>query len=602
MRRTHRPPVLASPAVRLWAIVLAAAAVTVGAPGSAQAGTYCVAVSAPGCEARDSAAAAFAAAAAAPGADTILLGRVSETDRVADASGEPVRVVGAGRAQTALAGGLDLGEPESSATALTVRDRLQLAGTGSDLGVEGRVDLRGALLSAVVDGRLVAAGEARLASVVVRGDGGVTVGSGELAARQVTVFGTGPVGVRAGPGATASLTDSIVAGFDAPVQGAVTARGSHLVGDPGFMAPPGDLGLRADSALVDGGDPAPLTAQEPQEDALGDVRAVDGDGDGTARRDVGALERRPPPRPGEAGNVLANPGAEEGRAATDDTSSFAPPGWTRAGGFTAVRYGAEPFPTLAAAAARRAGRAVLAGGPARAASATQVVDVSEHAPEIDGRHGAVRLAALLGGFRQSPDRAIVTAEFRAPSGAAIGALALDGVTPAARANATMLAPRGADAAIPPLTRTIAVTVRTTAPSGRYNDAYADDVALVPRTTPLKGVPRARRTARRPFAGVALLRRWARVDRRGRAWVRLGCPSRTAGRCGGVATLARGRAAVIGGKRFVLKPGWRRTLRIPLVRRALRGKRRLKAHLHAATRDRQGLTRTTVAPLRLERRR
>ena len=575
-------------------LLVAAAA----APAPAAAATFCVGVSAPACQPRSTASAAFAAAAAAPGTDTILLGPLDESEPVADADGEPVHVAGSGRAATTLAG-LELAEPESSVGALTVAGPLELAGSGRDLRIQGRVDLRGALLSAAVDGPIVTATGARMESVIVRGDAGVAVESGDLAARHLTVAGFGPAGVHAEPGATAALADSIVWGFAVPVQGAVSATSSLLGGDPGFTAPPTDLSLRADSPLVDAGDPAPLAPHEPQEDALGDVRAVDGNGDGSARRDVGALERRPPLPPPAVGNLLANPGAEEGRAATDDAASFAPPGWTRDGGFTAVRYGTvaggAPFPTLAASAALGGGRAFFAGGPHGSATLTQVVDVSRHAPEIDGHRGGVRLSALLGGYRESPDRAIVAAEFRGPTGRLRGTLALDGVTPAERANATMLAPRAAAARIPRLTRTIAVTVHTTPPGGRYNDAYADELALVPRYGRVRGVPRLRPPPRRPraFGGAALLRR--RVPVGPRARLRIGCPARTVGRCGGVATVTRGRRIVLGSRRFVVRPGHRRRLAVPV-----RHRRRGRGHVYLASRDRQGLTRTAVARVRLTR--
>ena len=275
--------------------------------------------------------------------------------------------------------------------------------------------------------------------------------------------------------------------------------------DPGFVAPPGDLRPRPGSPLVDAGDPRPLDADEPEIDALGSVRAIDGDGDGTARRDVGALERRPPAPPATGGNLVANPGAEQGTAAEDDTSSPAPPRWRRSGGFTSVRYGTVvglvALPTLDAASMLGAGDAFFAGGPSGAATATQVVDVSGWAPEIDARAGVtMRLSALLGGYRLSDDRAVVSARFRGPAGARLGGFSLDSVTAAERGNATMLMARVASAPVPRLTRSVVVAVRSGTPGGAYNDAYVDDVALVPNGPGAAGRAAAAR------AGAAAVRR------------------------------------------------------------------------------------------------
>ncbi|MGH2949786.1 MAG: hypothetical protein ACRDPC_26590, partial [Solirubrobacteraceae bacterium] len=468
----------------------------------ADAETYCVGKAAPGCVDKSSVAAAFEAAETEPGHDTVLVGRRRETGTFADAPGEPVRLVGEGRAVTVLWGAIELAEAGSSVAALTVRasgdPSLALGGTGRDLELDGDLRLHSgsALLSSIVRGPVAAAG-ARMESVAVIG--AVEVESGELTARHLTVFGSGPVGVRVADGAAATVSNTVVWGFERGFEGNAAVSHSYAA-DPGFVAPPGDLRLRADSPLVDAGDPAPLTAGEPHEDALGDVRAMDGNGDGTARRDVGAFERRPPAPPATAGNLLSNPGAEQGEAARDDRASPAPPGWRRTGGFTSVRYGTMagdvPFPSLRAAAALGAGHAFFAGGPAGAASLTQVADLSRWAPEIDAGTGAVRLSALLGGYRESPDAAVVAAGFRDPRRRRVGSLALTAVTPAQRANATMLAPRAASAAIPPLTRTVAVTVRAARPGGTYNDAYADDVALVPALAPLPGVPPPRASGRR----------------------------------------------------------------------------------------------------------
>ena len=569
----------------------------------AEAATYCVGTSAPGCVDQPTLSAALAAAAEEPGVDTVRVGRRTESGDVSDEPGEPVHIVGSGA--TEIDGRVDLNESRSSIAAVAVvREGLALRGGGRSLRVTGAVRLRdgSALRSSAVAGSLVTAGAVQMHSVAVTGDG-IEVESGRLTAAHLTVVGSGAVGVRG----AAAISDSVIWGFARGVSGAAAVTRSLLPEsgvDPGFNAP-GDLRPRAGSPLVDAGDPQPLRAEEPELDAAGDPRAMDGDGDGIARRDIGAHERRPPPPPSTTGNLLANPGAEQGTAAIDDGASPAPPRWRRSGGFTSVGYGTVvglvAFPSLEAAAALGAGDAFFAGGPSGAASATQVVDVSGWAPEIDARAGfTVRLSALLGGFRLSEDHASVVARFVGPARSRLGSVALDTVTAAERGNATMLVPRVAAERVPRLTRSIAVTIHAGPPGGSYNDAYVDDVALVPSIPPLQGVP-ARARGRRRYGGVAVLSRRVRVAR-GRARVRIGCPSSTARRCAGTVTLTRRRTVVLGTRVVQLRRGEVQSIRVPLSRRERRRLRRpTRGHVYAATRDARGNTRTKTAPVRIVRR-
>jgi len=609
--------------------VLAAMTAAALGPAGAEAATYCVRVEGPACDQqRATAEAAFQAAAASQGLDTILLGRLTETGTFADAPGEPVNVAGAGRGATVLAGGVDLAQGGSSLAALAVRApagaQTALSGTAADVALTGAVRLRGGseLRSSTVTGAVTTVGAARIESVAVTGPG-IDVASGVLTASHLTLLGSGDAGVRIASAASAVVASSVIWGFAGGFAGRadVSTSVAPPAADPGFAAPPGDLRPGPASALVDAGDPVPLSQTEPHVDAAGEVRAMDGDGDGTTRRDIGAYERRPPPPPATPGNLLANPGAEQGDAADDDVETFRPPGWTRtAGGFTSVRYGAVaggvPFPALTVAEALGAGRAFFAAGPAGASTMTQEVDVSAWAPEIDGRAMRVQLSALLGGYRASPDAADVAAEFLDPAGVRLGTVSLATVAPADRAGATMLLRRAATAVLPRLTRRVVVTLRAGAPGGRYNDGYADELALVPSLRRLRGVPRrdaspARR--RRAYTGAAVLSPRAGVDRKRRAWLRLACPSAARHHCGGVATVTArlpraDRETVAGSTVFRLAPGRVRHVGVPLFRRARqafparrRGRIvRLHGHVHVSSRDRGGTARAIAAPLRIER--
>ena len=608
----------------MWFVALALCAVLAA---RADAATYCVEVTTPGCVAKDAVADAFAAARADADRDTILLGRVSAEGPFADAAGRPVRVIGLGAEATRL-------RPGASGPTLRLLDP---GSSGAQLRLDGvlQIDDGAELRSSVVLGQVrVRGGTAALSSVVVDGPGpvlqaGCEQAAARLALDHVTLTGSGEAGVSAGCGVAGrsvaiAAENAIVWGFArafAAGPGAgVTASHSDYPGatgdtnlavDPGF-AGPGDPRLAPGSPLVDAGRPGALGDDEPHEDALGFVRAVDGDGDGAPRRDVGALELQPAAPPVAPGNVLSNPGAEAGTPADDDTSSPAPPAWTRTGSFTFVRYGtvagAFPFPTRRVSEALAAGDAFFTGGPGKDGSATQIADLRDAAPEIDLGQGTATLSALLGGYRASGDGAIAEAEFRGPAGRTLGSVRIGPVDAAQRAGASTLLPRSSAAAIPPLTRTIAVTLRSTTPSGAYDDAYFDAVSLIPRMGGAR--PHTAPGGRlRPFGGVALTSRRAAVDSRRRVWVRMACPSRTAGGCQGVVTLTARLAAGaperrVASRSFALRGGRRALLPIRLThaaRRAIGGRRRLRGgHFYTAVRDGQGVTRTTTGPLRVVR--
>jgi hypothetical protein len=179
------------------------------------------------------------------------------------------------------------------------------------------------------------------------------------------------------------------------------------------------------------------------------------------------------------GNLLVNPGAEAGTGATDASTIVPPPGWTVESTFTVVRYGAPDFPTAADGTALGGGANFFAGGPGGATSAaTQVVDVSGAAAEIDAGNVAATLGAQLGGYATQTDRATVTASFLSAIGGPLGTLALPEVTATDRNSVTALIARSASAAVPANTRRISVRIDAIRDAGSYNDGYIDNVSLV----------------------------------------------------------------------------------------------------------------------------
>jgi hypothetical protein len=585
--------------------VIAACLAVGAAAGSAEAATtFCVGVERAGCTSRTSAGQAFADAV---DGDTIELGAITVSGPLA--SGEDVIVAGAGEGRTALQGGLTLGGAGAQVSDVTAHG-LKLAGTATRVHVDGLAEVRGSALlraSLVSGDRGVDAvdGTPRLESVLVD----VSAGPGlrmrcdaTLHARHVTLVGTPAAAVTTVCDTSlARISDSNLwpsagGGFSGPGR-VVTDHTNHRA-VPGHAAGPGDLsvepGFAAGSArlapgspLADAGGGDALAASAWPEDRSGLPRIADGNGDGALVRDLGAFELAPPAVPLPDGNLLGDPGAEHGGA------------WTLSGGFVRERYGVFPFPSVVAGTALGAGEAFFAGGTEHASAATQVVSVHRFAPEIDGGGAGVSLSALLGGYRGDGDAGAVEAAFLDPADRTIATVALAAPSPAERAQVTSLLPRGRSDAIPPLTRTIAVTLRATRATRNYNDAYFDNVALV-ASAPGAPPPRDASRPARPFAGLRLLTARARLDRRRRVALRVACVARTVGRCRGVVTLAPRRTPTrLAGAAVRLRAGAARRVRLRLPARP--GRRRTRLRVYTAARDGQGVVRTSVAPLVVLRR-
>lgn len=416
---------------------------------------------------------------------------------------------------------------------------------------------------------------------------------GCLLSRHLTVTGDVTHGCPTDP---AGVSDSLVLGtVGVPTRYSAYPPQVHDAG-------PGDVATTDPAALREAGDPAPLGPAERLEDVGGLPRTADADGDGIARRDIGAREHHPVPPAPAAGNLLRNGGAEDGVAH-----------WSAAG-IASVGFGEGFFPTAAAANALGAGERFFSGGQVDQGTLTQAVDLRAHAPEIDAGGATVELSALLGGYRADADAALASVAFAGPDGGALGELSLPPVTAFDRGNAITLLRRRVAGAIPPLARQAVVTLRAQRSSGEVADGYFDDVALVatvpppapgePPPPPPDGPPL------KPFSGVKVLTASARPDRRGRIRMQLACADATVGRCAGVLTLVAvlhsdELARRVGSAGFALAPGELRRIRLRVTsgaQGALRRRRtgRLRATLYAAARDGQGLTATSTTPLTLRR--
>lgn len=173
------------------------------------------------------------------------------------------------------------------------------------------------------------------------------------------------------------------------------------------------------------------------------------------------------------GNLLSDPGGEGLPGAPDASTVVAPPGWVPSGNFSLVQYGAPAFLTVADGARLDGGQNFFAGGPdSPSSAASQVVDVSAAAAEIDAGRVSATLSGQLGGFAAQADAATVTATFASGPVLQIGP-----VTPTERDSVTTLLDRSARVAVPAGTRQITVAINAFRQEGAYNDGYADNVAL-----------------------------------------------------------------------------------------------------------------------------
>jgi hypothetical protein len=110
-----------------------------------------------------------------------------------------------------------------------------------------------------------------------------------------SIVRTGASGCAPGPDVPASL-DVAYTDFDPATiiqsgPGTLTQGAGNINADPLFVDPSADkFGLGPGSPAIDAGSPGGLASGESTTDLVGKPRITDGDGDGTARRDLGALE------------------------------------------------------------------------------------------------------------------------------------------------------------------------------------------------------------------------------------------------------------------------------------------------------------------------
>jgi hypothetical protein len=178
-------------------------------------------------------------------------------------------------------------------------------------------------------------------------------------------------------------------------------------------------------------------------------------------------------------NLIVNADAESGPGG-DGTVVEPVPGWITSGNFTVIKYSTGGgFPTPSDPGPPNRGENFFGGGPDNASSsATQSIDVSSVAANIDAGKVAFVLSGYLGGFGAQEDNAVLTITLNSATSMALSTASIGPVTPADRNNATGLLLRSTSGIVPASTRRIDVLLQMTRTGGSSNDGYADNLSLV----------------------------------------------------------------------------------------------------------------------------
>jgi hypothetical protein len=180
-------------------------------------------------------------------------------------------------------------------------------------------------------------------------------------------------------------------------------------------------------------------------------------------------------------NLLSN-GNGEADFAANETSPV--PGW-QTQGIVLARYGDPGMPQTTSPGPVDRGRLFFAGGradqPAQAlktfASASQEIDVSSLAADIDAGRIRYDLSAFLGGYGAEQDTMALQVWFRRRNAQDAETIVLNSLTADYRSNRTGLFPNFAEGIVRQGTRKITVQLFAARAFGRYIDGYADNISL-----------------------------------------------------------------------------------------------------------------------------
>jgi len=183
-------------------------------------------------------------------------------------------------------------------------------------------------------------------------------------------------------------------------------------------------------------------------------------------------------------NLIVNGTAEQGASSLTGDPLPGPipvPGWTTSSAFTVVPYGAAGgFPTASDPGPPDRSTQFFAGGKATTSTATQDIDVSANAADINSGKVTLDLSGWMGGFGADPDFAQLVVTYLNSGSTTVGSMTIGPVNPSDRNNTTALLLRTKSVTVPQTTVKLRVTLTMTRTSGAFNDGYADSLSLILR--------------------------------------------------------------------------------------------------------------------------
>ena len=188
-------------------------------------------------------------------------------------------------------------------------------------------------------------------------------------------------------------------------------------------------------------------------------------------------------------NLIVNGGAEAVSPPVSPALGAPPPsslvpGWDVDEAFEAVRYGAPGMPSATSPGPATRGEWLFGGGKSQTqprtadtSVATQDIDISSIAADVDAGRIVFNLSAFLGGYGPEKDNMKVTLGFINPKVPPVPGSSLEGPTPSERGNVTGMVQKFLGGDVPIGTRKIRVQLVATKAYGKYIDGFADNLDL-----------------------------------------------------------------------------------------------------------------------------